>query len=246
MDVVYIVGNGSKWNNNELRYSLRSIEKHGKNIGRVFLVGDDPKFLSDEVTYLYCYDKYGPCFAHKNIEYKIQYAISTGQLPEHFLIASDDQFYIQDVDLDNYPVYYKNREIPYEVPEGHKPGSYWYSLLETRKLLLRRGLPIYQTNPHMYKHFDVQLYKDNIQLFNEAYRLPHGGEVSLLMGNLMIANGVEPQRINDCKVFQYNTQEELDRKLNDRHVFSISDSAIPCGIGKYLAALFPDKSRYEK
>ena len=246
MDVLYIVGKGSRWNNNELRYSLRSIEKHGHNIGRVFLVGEPFSFLSDEVTQIYCYDKFGPCYAHKNIEYKIQYAISTGLLPEHFLIASDDHFYIKDVDFDNYPVYYKNKTIPYSIPSGIKPNPYWYSIFETRKFLLKKGLPIYQTNAHLYKHFDVRLYKDNINIFNDAYNLWYGGEVNLIMGNLMIANGIEPQSIEDCKVQRFFSKDELYNKIAGRHVFSIADSAVKCGIGNILGEMFPEKSRYEK
>jgi hypothetical protein len=29
-DILYIVGNSSKWNHKELRYSLRSIDKYGE------------------------------------------------------------------------------------------------------------------------------------------------------------------------------------------------------------------------
>ena len=44
MDILYVVGTGSKWDNNELRYSLRSIDKYGINIDRVFIVGTKPDF----------------------------------------------------------------------------------------------------------------------------------------------------------------------------------------------------------
>ena len=39
MDVVYILGKGSVWKDNEIRYSLRSIEKHLTGFDRVFIVG---------------------------------------------------------------------------------------------------------------------------------------------------------------------------------------------------------------
>ena len=32
MDIVYCLGNGSKWDNNELRYSLRSVERYCKKL----------------------------------------------------------------------------------------------------------------------------------------------------------------------------------------------------------------------
>ena len=56
MDILYVIGKGSEWNNNELRFSLRSIAKYGKNIDRVFIVGYKPDFVSDEVTFIPCDD----------------------------------------------------------------------------------------------------------------------------------------------------------------------------------------------
>ena len=52
IDILYIVGTGSHWNNYELRYSLRTLEKYGKNIGRVFVSGANPGFLSDKIIYI--------------------------------------------------------------------------------------------------------------------------------------------------------------------------------------------------
>jgi len=43
VDVVYPLSNGSHWDNNELRYSLRSLEKYALNLGRVFVVGPPRK-----------------------------------------------------------------------------------------------------------------------------------------------------------------------------------------------------------
>ena len=58
MDILYCLGEGSKWNNNELRYSLRSLEKFGKNVGNIYVVGYDPGILSDKVTFIDCPNKY--------------------------------------------------------------------------------------------------------------------------------------------------------------------------------------------
>jgi len=50
MDIVYLMGEGySKCNYNELRYSLRSIDKYGKNVDRVYVIGYCPEWLSDEI-----------------------------------------------------------------------------------------------------------------------------------------------------------------------------------------------------
>ena len=51
MDILYIVGeNTSHCNNFELRCSLRSIAQNGVNVGRVFVAGCCPEWLSSEVV----------------------------------------------------------------------------------------------------------------------------------------------------------------------------------------------------
>lgn len=45
VDVMYIVGNGSINNNAELLYSLRMLSANAKNIGRVVVCGDVPRFV---------------------------------------------------------------------------------------------------------------------------------------------------------------------------------------------------------
>ena len=52
MDILYYIGDGSHHNNEELRYSLRALEKHCKDIDEVWIVGNKPHFLNDKVKYL--------------------------------------------------------------------------------------------------------------------------------------------------------------------------------------------------
>ncbi len=47
MDIVIALGTGSRWMDNELRYALRSIEKHLKgHTGRILLIGQRPKWVN--------------------------------------------------------------------------------------------------------------------------------------------------------------------------------------------------------
>ena len=48
MDIVYIF-NGYK-SGEEMRYSMRSIERFGQNVGRVWLLGHKPDWCSDAGT----------------------------------------------------------------------------------------------------------------------------------------------------------------------------------------------------
>ena len=53
MDILYYIGSGSHHNNQELRYSLRALEAHCRDIHNVWVVGNKPHFLNNNVKYLF-------------------------------------------------------------------------------------------------------------------------------------------------------------------------------------------------
>lgn len=244
MDILYIVGTGSKWDNNELRYSLRSIEKFGRNVGRVFIVGHKPSFVSDAVTHIPCDDPYNR--KHKNILNKVITAIEKSDIGKHFIVSSDDHFYTREVDFDNFPVYYQASVIQTEPGEGKKRNNYHRSLEQTKEMLEKWGLPTFQTNPHCNTHFDADIYRLYYPLFAEAQEKEYGGEMNCLMGNILIHDGVQPVRFVDKKIGAFADTADLIKQIDGAECFSISDEAVLCGVGGYLQSLFPNQSKYEK
>lgn len=239
MDILYIVGTGSKWHNYELKYSLRSIEKYGKNVDKVVIVGYKPDFVNDKVIHIPCEDIGSN--KHSKILNKVLTAIKSDQLSDHFLISSDDHFYLRETDFNNLPVYYKHEEI-----KGSDKNEYRRSLLETKMFLEENRLTTYQTNPHCNTHFDVSVYNKYKDLFDKGMQLPDGIEMNCLMGNLLIKEGWEAEYFKDNKIKRvYSKQEFLD-KIKDSECFSVYDSAIFCGVGYCLQEMFPNKSKYEK
>ena len=65
ISVVYPLGTGSKWQNNELRYSLRSLSKIS-GIGDVFIVGEKPDWVRNVIHI--------PC---KDVPFRKEYSIYT-------------------------------------------------------------------------------------------------------------------------------------------------------------------------
>ena len=239
MDILYIIGTGSKWANNEIRYSLRSVAKFGKNVGRIFVCGANPGILSDEVIFVPCDDPY-EC-AHKNIMHKIGHVIDNTDIGDEFLLSSDDHFFVRPVDFNTYPLYYKGA-----IPEiASKNETYCLSMVETRKLLEDAGLPIYMTNPHCDTHISRSVWQKTEALRVAAMELPHGGEVNCIIGNQMIADGLKPVLYSDVKVGEFSGIGNLKKMIGDSHCFSIYDSAIRCGVEEYLMRLFPTPCRYE-
>lgn len=102
MDVVYILGAGSLANNEELRYSLRSLALHMQDLGKLYVVGEKPDFL-DNFTHIPAQDIYTEKW--KNAHSKTRLACSLGQLSEEFLLMNDDHFMLEPFKGSEWPFY---------------------------------------------------------------------------------------------------------------------------------------------
>lgn len=101
VDAVYILGTGSVDNNLELRYSLRSMAKHAPWIRKVWVVGSNPEFLSDEVGFIGA----GDDFKHTkdaNLIHKAVKACKHEGVAEDFLLCSDDQVVTRPVSIGDF------------------------------------------------------------------------------------------------------------------------------------------------
>lgn len=245
MDILYVLGTGSKWDNNELRYSLRSIEKFGKNVGNVYVIGTNPGFLSDNVIFIDVVDYLNS--KAKNILNKICIACDATSIGDHFLLSSDDHFYVKETDFDNYPIYCKG-ELPDKVSPDDESKSYKYSLIDTRELLDKHGYTHYcfnwHGNTHMYKEA-VELGKD---LIDDAYNMFRGCEPTDLLLNVLYKHKPFDFIYRKDLKLRKDIQgvEDIKEKIGDREVFSISDAIIYKGVSEYLQEMFPNKSKYEK
>lgn len=242
MDILYVVGTGSEWNNNELRYSLRSIAKNGKNIGRVFLVGFKPEWVSDKVIHIPCDDPYGQ--PHKNILHKVLTAAYNSKIDSHFLISSDDHYYVKQTDFNKLPVYYREKTIPENVRD--RWSIYCNSLHDTRSILLEKGLTIYQTNPHCNTHFDVGIYEKYKNIFDLCMWIPNGGELNCVMGNLLIKEGWKAAPFKDAKLSSRLSLAEVEYIAKECECLSSVPNIEQSALAKYLEKEFNKKSIYEK
>ena len=244
MDILYCLGEGSKWNNNELRYSLRSLEKFGKNVGNIYVVGYDPGILSDKVTFIDCPNKYDR--KQKNILQAVVYAVEHSDIGEEFLYSSDDHFYVRETDFDNYPYFCKG-ELIAKVSKENRFKKYFLSLVETRILLKKYNLPYYNFSQHGNTHFTREGIKRAKQIIEESYHTRYGCEPTCIVLNTIYSySPFEIIKREDLKIKSLKNKEDLITKIGDREVFSISDVAIENGVKEYLEQLFPKKSIYEK
>lgn len=240
MDILYTLGRESKWEDNELRYSLRSLAKYGKNIERIYIVGNwCPGFVNkDLVTFINCAQPY--CDKFHNILYSVLYACEHSDISEDFLLSSDDHFYMQPTDFDNYPYFLKAVELPI----ANCLTGYQRHLFETRNLLQRHGYEFCNYAQHCNTHFVKSVLLAHKDIVQESFHLYKGVEATCLMLNMLMKDRpFESVVREDCKI-RDNNPEEARKRIEHIDCFSIADQAIEA-VEPILRKEFPEPCKYE-
>jgi hypothetical protein len=168
MDIVYVLKNEpSDWQDNEIRYSLRSLERFGRNYDRVFLVGGKPDFLDyNKIIHLAHQDKYA--VPDYNVFLKLIYACSNSDISENFVLFNDDFYLLRYISLRTIPYYYKREEI--STIYGNK-NTFNDTALLTREFLLKYNKPIFDFKPHYPIIYNKTKLQSLIPLFAEGFKI---------------------------------------------------------------------------
>lgn len=245
MDILYIVNKSqSACDNQELRWSLRSIEKHGKNVGRVFIT-DQFDFLSGKVTCVSPSEtKDTKC---KDILNRLLYAIEQTDISEEFLVSMDDHCFVRDVDFDKFPYYVRDTDYgngPGMLPTHEntpQTGAYIEILKNTAQFLQERGLPTITFCGHFNMHCSKSLVYEFIEKYPEILDL----EVerwACFLNYLYSKQSFEFVLCKDRKIVKYT---EFEDKLEDAECISLSDMVTYCKSFAIMQNMFPHKSQYE-
>lgn len=232
IDALYILGNGSPFNNEELRMSLRSLEKNARGLGRVIVVGENPGFLSDLAEYYYIPEAKG------NKEYriakKILNACDAGIVNGNFFFCNDDYLFHKPFNIEGYPYYHRGN-----LPRVRSTGHYRRSLYNTYKYLKTRRLPYLHFDIHCPIIYNSERFKGLRTHWEASGQLREGMVVKSLYSNFY---GIEGRRRSDVKVSHLGRQ--LSRIVG-REMFSYSDGGFRNGVHNYAISKFPKPSRYE-
>ena len=89
MDVVYILGTGTKSKDANLKYSIRSVLENVMDIEKVYIVGEKPAFLKD-IKHIEADDIYNQPW--QNEYHKTKKACFDTELSESFMMMNEDIF----------------------------------------------------------------------------------------------------------------------------------------------------------
>ena len=260
MDILYLVGNNTICNFADLRFSLRSLEKHGKNVGKVYMCGYIPSFISDAVIKIPVdiLPANNQKEKNKNIFRQLVYAVQNSDIGKNddgeFLISMDDHYLLSDVDFENYPYYckdYVKRKCRYMLPEKFEPGfispDYQMFLVRCCKTLKELGWTTYNTTLHRNMHIN----RNVIEIIANDYSYllddpKYTVEASLIVNNYVITHKLYKQDVCVVRDFKTTSIDRINKYIDNGGVFlSSQDFSLSDPFYFYMLNMFPNKSKYE-
>ncbi len=230
MDLLYILGKGSKWEDNELRFSLRSVEKHLKGYGSIYLIGEKPEWIKN-VHHIPFKDRVG-C-KQANIMRKIYEGTKQPGLSSDFIFMNDDHFLLQDLHVNDI--------------------AFWYDGLLLDKFKRAANVPYANCIHHVIdelgdgKYFDIHTpIKYNRTLFRDVMDRFDWDNGSTFIIKSLYCNwlGIEGVQLDDNKRDFHEWRFAV--KQNEGKLWYSTPDHVGSGVRNYLNHLFPEKSGFEK
>lgn len=221
MDVLYVLGKGSKYNDAELRFSLRSMQKYLTGVDRVFLVGERPAFIKN-VEYLPFRDSYS--IADINIYLKIKHACENG-ISDKFLFMNDDHFFLDYFDTEKFPNFAEGTIDEYLKRRGGALNDY------TRRV--KRAAP--GDSPFFDVHTPIVYEREKFLAMK--YDMVNGQTIKSLYG---YTYKLEPTPFKDLKIFS-----QQDLIVHSKTPIFSTRPRITAGLWRAIEEAYPLSSKYE-
>lgn len=245
IDLVYIVGPLSPYNDLELRYSLRSVErymgglKYNGRVKSVFIVGHKPDFIQN-VIHIPCEDPYGyPAHKEQNILFKVVKACNDPRLSEDIILMDDDVFLNALSWAPTLPYYYDGslQEYQARIPAVN---MYHGTLANTIATLEAHGSPTRNFNVHSPWRINKLTFPSVMAGFNFAQH--NGLAIQSLYYNTV--SGIIGTKTDDLKFNEPMSISEIKDKIAGKRFFSCGDKGFE-SLLPVLEEMFPTPSKYE-
>lgn len=221
-------------NDEELRMTLRSMDKFLYGLGHAWVVGDKPKWAynDSQLTVIPIGNAYNATeFRERNVANKIIGAFASGSLPPEVLVSHDDNFITTHCDIDIWPWYNSGRD-------WKAKGDYADTQSNTKEVL---GDKIDNYDIHCPHRMTKEGVWSSIK--NLDWTVKHGYCQKTIYCTM---NRVWGEFYTDLKInAQYDLIAVEDMITAGRRFFSCGDRAYMPGVRQWLLNKFPDKSKFE-
>lgn len=230
MDIVYVVKDAVY--NEELKYSLRSIEKNFP-YNRLWFYGGKPMRFSPDKQVIV--NQKGPT-KWDNVRDMLKVIAENEEITEDFVFFNDDFFVMKPVK--SLPAYkYQTMDSLcdwIDEQNGGRPAQYALNIREVARELEKEGLPTYNFILHLPIVFNRK------KLLQALERFPDTKSPRSVYGNMFLTKKAKIHE--DVKIFRV---KELPPE--DADYISTDDNTFRNGlVGAYIRSKFPDKSRFER
>jgi hypothetical protein len=230
IDVVIPLGTGSDWQDNELRYSLRSFERYLTGVNNVYLIGEKPDWIQNVIHVPFPDIDPVPCH---NTTAKILFACRLPEVTENFLLSNDDFFLTRLFDANSFPYYWRSDLLSFI--HKLKPKSVYRSCrVKTAEVLKSMQL----ATKSFEVHCPFRINKTKFLKMSDLVQLNHCLPRSVY-GNLY---NLQATPARDIIV---NLPLNLPVPLNKMERFSIRAGEVNPYMINFFSNLYPKKSQWE-
>jgi hypothetical protein len=246
VDIVYPLGSGSKHDNLELRFSLRSIERYLHDYRNIYIIGVKPKwlltgeFLSDDGTHKVIHIPFTDYKQRsENVFNKLMHISNMPDVTDDFLLMNDDFFFIHARSAADYKFYYRGEIADWLKTAQH--SAYKQTIENTYRALIKRGVTTY--NYAVHKPLLIYRQAFTVLMDDFDFRINGGYSVRSLYCNLRVVGG---ELIDDPKINRPRTEKHLGTipyKYGDS--FSVNDRALNKEMIAWMQGYYPWAAPYE-
>ncbi len=241
MDLLYILGTGSKWNNNELRYSLRSVAQNLIGFGKIWIVGTDPGFTTG-INVIEHPDEFGTINPGGNMIRKIIRGCKEPELTGKFLFMNDDFIINRPININDIRPLHKG-DMALHPPAYWRGSKYRFILRNTYLALKQKGLPTFQFDYHA----PMPIYKENFEEYVSRFNYHKGLGFTCrsIYGNIAypFAN---PLTFEKEVIFSHHTLAQINAKTGVPFFVGFNDSGLNQPLKDWLQQKFPTPSKWER
>lgn len=241
IDLVYVLGTGSKWNDNEIRFSLRSVEKHLTGYRNIYVVGECPKFLTN-IVHVPATDEFDPgTNADGNMILKILKACAIPDLSDEFLFMNDDFVILKPMVASEIKWMHKG-DMKNKSEAFWKEQFYRYRLRRTFETLRDSGHTTLQYDYHAPMLMNKIRFREVMEQFDFTAGI--GLTFRSLYGNVM---KLPAEHLTDQKrtVYHRYSYKELVNYLAPASFLGYNDQGLTKMLIYFLAENFPERSKFE-
>jgi hypothetical protein len=233
--IIIPLGTGSRWDNTELRYCMRSIEKHLTGYGDIFIIGEKPDWLRN-VIHIPHDEGFNPQSYEKdrNIFNKIMAACADERVSDDFLFMNDDHFLLQDYEAGKFPYYCYGW-----IDEFLTVTDYKHTVANTNAAIDTQDAVYADIHcPIVYNKFNFKAVISQLD-----WSRKYGFCIKTVSCNAVV--GLKATEYPDLKINEVYSADKIRKLIAGRLWFSIGDRAREGGLLKVLQELYPHKSKYE-